>query len=184
MTHHEVSHRSLKTDIPDYATHYHLSDRRPFLNLSDLEDERSSEVIRDLQELRRAGRNTRLFGRTYVLWRRATERKMRELFLQAGGEPERQAPHYFVLGSCHWFERLAPDTLPVAIPLAALPTNVTSFTYPDSFGAMGLGPEFGQPYEPRPYHGRVYRMEELGVVVETHGLPDGSQDEDYEGYHL
>lgn len=109
---------------------------------------------------------------------------MFEMFIEAGGNPERSAPHYFVLGSCRWFEQLAPETRLVTVPLGELPSELTSFTYPDSFGAMGLGAEFGQPYSPQPYHGRVYRMEELGAVIDAYGLPDDTPDDDYEGFHL
>lgn len=109
---------------------------------------------------------------------------MFELFVEAGGTPARSVPHYFVLGSCRWFERLAPEIRQVTIPLEDLPDEATSFTYPDSFGAMGLGPEFGQPYWPEPYHGRVYRMQELSAVIDAYGLPDDAPDDDYEGFHL
>lgn len=170
--------------LPEFATHYHLAERPPFLNLSDVGDSRIDDVIRELQQLRRVGRNHRRFGRTYLLWRRATEEKLYRLFIERGGKPERRAPHYFVLGSCRWFERLAKETRSVCIPLSELPDEVTSFTYPDSFGAMALGPEFGQGYDPRPYHEKVFRMSELPTVVQEFGLPDDSPADDYSDYHL
>jgi hypothetical protein len=107
--------------------------------------------------------------------RRRTEAKLASLFLAAGGRPERSAPHYFVLGTSPWFAGLADDMCSLTLPLDALPSDVTSVTYPDSFSAMGLGPEYGLPDRTRPYHGRVYRLEELPALVATFGLPaDGA----------
>jgi hypothetical protein len=96
---------------------------------------------------------------------------LRERFVAAGGEPIRQAPHYFVLGTSAWFAGLAPDMVVRTVPLAALPSAVTSVTYPDSITSMGLGAEFGLPTEHRPWHGAVFRLEELPEVVARHGLP-------------
>ena len=59
----------------------------------------------------------------------------------------------------------------VVLDLADLPPALTSVTYPDSFTAMGLGPDYGLPHEPRPYHERVYRLEELPDLLALHGLP-------------
>jgi hypothetical protein len=64
----------------------------------------------------------------------------------------------------------------VVLPLAMLPSDVTSVTYPDSFTAMGLGPDYGLPYDHRPYHGRVFRLEELPDLVATYGLPTDEAD--------
>jgi hypothetical protein len=70
----------------------------------------------------------------------------------------------------------------VTIPLSELPSEVTSFTYPDSFTAMGLIAEYGLPYEPRPYHLRVFRLEELTHIVGVHGLPPDAEPLAYAGY--
>jgi len=103
------------------------------------------------------------------------------LFVEAGGSPVRRAPHYCILGSSSWYRGLSPDTREVVLPLHDLPSEVTSFTYPDSFTAMGFGPHFGLPQEPRPYHGHVYRLEQLPEIVAQYGLPD-DRDLAYEGY--
>lgn len=113
--------------------------------------------------------------------RRRTESKMRELFVQAGGRPERLAPHYFVLGESGWFRNLAEDMQEVVLRVIDLPAATTSFTYPDSFTAMGLAPEYGLPYEPRPYHEQVFRLADLNRVIQAHGIPDDVPGE-YDGY--
>ena len=167
---------------PSCATHYYLADRPPFLNLSDITGAEPDNVIEGLGRRGAVGDSQRIFGRRYMDLRRLTEARLRELFVAAGGKPEREAPHYFVLGSCRWFRELAADTQEVVLPLSDLPSEATSFTYPDSFTAMGCGLAFGLPDDPRPYHGTVFRMEELEGVVHAYGLPDDSPDTDYAGY--
>ncbi len=168
---------------PDYATHYHLADKAPFLNLSDLEEPELSRVIADLAERKKASGLKRIFGPRYMALRRLTEARLYEGFIRASGKPVRRAPHYFCLGSCPWFSGLAPDMQEVRVPLSALPDEVTSFTYPDSFVAMGEATAFGIPTDPRPYHGRVFRLAELSDVIREYGLPDGRAPERYDGYH-
>ena len=93
--------------LPDYVTHYYVPGRPPFLNVSELTDLEWDATRRMLEAERGAGNSSRVFGRRYLELRRATEVKLRDLFVAAGGEPERHAPHYFVLGSSEWFRGLA-----------------------------------------------------------------------------
>ncbi len=167
---------------PTFVTHYHLADKPPFLNLSDIAGDEREKVIEELAERRAAGQSRRVFGPRYMNLRRLTEARLHELFVGAGGHPERTAPHYFVLGTCRWFRELAASSCEVILPLSVLPSAATSFTYPDSFTAMGYGPLFGLPDESRPYHGTVFRLEQLDDVVRTYGLPDDSPDATYAGY--
>lgn len=169
-------------EIPTFVTHYHLADKRPFLNLSDLAEPELAAVMQDLERRRASSELKRVFGGRYMHLRRLTEGRLHELFLQAGGLPERKAPHYFVLGSCEWYRGLAADTREVVLPLADLPTEVTSFTYPDSFTAMAFGPQFGLPLQAHPYHERVFRLAELKDVIAQFGLPAGGTEDGYEGY--
>lgn len=167
--------------IPSFATHYHRADREPFLNLSDLPDGAVPSVLAGLEASRGAD-SRRVFGRRYMELRRLTERRMRELFVATGGAPQRLAPHYFVLGTSEWYRGLAPGMREVRVDLARLPAESTSFTYPDSFTAMGFATRFGLPYEARPYHERVFRMDELQGVVDRFGLPADDIDPVYDGY--
>lgn len=137
--------------------------------------------MRDLDERRAVSESKRVFGSRYMELRALTEQRLYELFVKAGGRPKRKAPHYFVLGSSEWYRGLSPDTSEVVVLLDELPSEATSFTYPDSFTAMGFGPRFGLPQEPRPYHEHVFRMEQLPEIVARYGLPD--DDDSYEGYH-
>jgi hypothetical protein len=167
---------------PSYATHYFFGARLPFQNLSELGRDDLERVLCELDATRRAGAHRRVFGPRYMRLRRLTERRLYDLFVEQGGRPERHTPHYFVLGSSRWYQGLASDMREVRLPLSSLPDDATSFTYPDSFTAMGFGPQFGLPYEPRPYHGRVFQLRELDSIVEKYGLPVDELDSPYDGY--
>ncbi|MDX6600471.1 MAG: hypothetical protein QOE87_4358 [Gaiellales bacterium] len=168
--------------VPSYATHYHLAGRAPFLNLSDLCLVDLEAVLAGLEQGRRASGSQRVFGRRYMELRRRTEARLHELFVAAGGRPERSSPHYFVLGSSRWFEGLATDMQQVVLDLTRMPAAVTSCTYPDSFAAMGFGRDYGLPSEPRPYHGRVFSLADIPSLIARHGLPYDVPDADYDGY--
>ncbi|HEX4019076.1 MAG TPA: hypothetical protein VHX15_20235 [Frankiaceae bacterium] len=174
---------TLGSGVPQFVTHYHLPDRRPFLNLSDLGEAEAFEVMGALLTMRTEGLQNRSFGRVYLKWRQATESRMRALFLEQGGEPVRRTPHYFVLGESRWYAGLALDMQALSIPLDCLPSSQASFTLVDSFTAMGLGPEFGVPHTPEPHQAKLYRFEDLAETVRAHGLPGDEPPADgYKGY--
>lgn len=168
--------------VPKVVTHYHLRDRRPFLNLSDVPEGSLADVLAGLERDRPTTGNRRTFGRRYIELRSLTEARLRELFEARGGRPERRSPHYFVLGRSAWFEGLAAEMDRVELPLASLPEAQTTITYPDSFVSMGFGPSFGVPHTPQPHHGKVFLLSELRGLVERYGLPDDRPDDDYPTY--
>jgi hypothetical protein len=47
---------------------------------------------------------------------------------------------------------------------------------------MEIGPQFGLPLEPRPYHGRVYRLDEIDDLVAHYGTFQAETEDDYSGY--
>jgi hypothetical protein len=139
-------------ELPAEVTHYYLAGRRPFMSLSDLDELGRSAVLAEMADLRRARTQHRPFGARYMELRELTEGRLRELFEAAGGKPERKNPHYFVLGTSEWYERLAESMSAVSIPLADLPADQTTLT------------EF--------HHERVASLLEQ-VVGEVRGLPTG-----------
>jgi hypothetical protein len=169
-------------EVPNFVTHYYVPDRGPFLNLSDLADDYRLAVMTELMGKRAQGQQHRLFGKRYALMRHQVETQLRDLFVGRGGHPSRMAPHYFVLGESAWFRGLAPGMKTVMLPVADLPSNGAGITYPDSFTAMGIGPEFGLPHEARPNHGRVILLDELPWLIDTYGLPSSTANADYAGY--
>ena len=166
---------------PTLATHYHLAWRDPFANLSDLEEPELARVLGELAAENQSGASARAFGPVYMELRRRTEAKLRNMFIARGGIAERNAPHYFVLGECTWFQNLSPDMRAVHLSVEDLPVESTSVTYPDSVVSMGIGVEYGLPDSPRPYHGQVFFLDELPGLVEKFGLPN-DETGDYNGY--
>lgn len=158
--------------IPDVAVHYHLADRPPFLNLSDVPEDEIDAVLVDLAAEHADGRNHRRFGRLYMDLRKETERRLRDAFVAAGGIIERDAPHYFTLGDSPWFRRLAPSMVAVEIALADLPDESTSITWWDSFAAMAVGEDLGLPVAPEGVRGRVHRLGDIPALLDRFGSPD------------
>jgi hypothetical protein len=173
----------MEAAIPDHVTHYYMASRPPFLNLSDLSEKALDPVMEHLAFERQSGQSSRVFGRRYMELRRLTEQKLRRLFVEAGGTPLRESPHYFVLGSSCWYQGLAKDTKQVTLDLVELPEDATSITIPDSVTAMGLGETFGLHVDAKPHHGKVYRLSELKEVVERYGMPVDEKVSNYDGYH-
>ncbi len=171
--------------LPNEITHYYSRSDGPFRNLSDLDAKQLAIVLEKLKD--RKAKNPafrRVFGAAYMELRRRTEAKLRDLFIARGGRPRRQSPHYFVLGECAWFAGLYPDPAAVRLDWRSLPRALVSFTYPDSFVSMRLGPQYGLPPEPlRPYHEKVFLLDELADVTARYGMPDGGAGEDYADYH-
>ncbi len=155
--------------IPDFATYYYLADSRPFSNLSAPELDSALASTHD--------------PRTSVALRQLAEERLRRYYAAIGGQPERTTPHYFCLGRCAWFRSLAPDVREFAVPLSDLPPDQTTFTYPDSLVATAAVAEFGLPYDPRPYHGRLYHLDDLDRAVAQYGLPADDHTAGYTGYH-
>src|SRR5215470_4478371 len=53
--------------VPDFATHYYLPDRRPFLSLSDLPPAQAGGIVADLMQRRASDPSfKRVFGRRYM----------------------------------------------------------------------------------------------------------------------
>ena len=172
------------TPVPDFITHYHRADHRPFLNLSDLDEAGLERVLPALQTAAESAVSERRFGPRYMELRRATEEVLRTRFIERGGRPVRGSPHYFVLGESAWFGGLYRDAAEVRVRLSDLPTEQVSVTYPDSVTSMGLLAAFGINVSPRDYHGNVYRIEELADLVDRYGLPHGAEPTTYEGHQF
>jgi hypothetical protein len=132
----------------------------------------STSVLTGLARLRESRTQHRPFGPLYMALRRKSEARLRELFLAAGGQPERDVPHYFVLGTSPWFEQLATGMRNVQLSLSALPTAQTSVTWCDSFTAMEQGGSFGVLSEPKPFHGKIFRLDQIPELVGEYGYPN------------
>ncbi len=178
-----IHEKEFTSVVPDYATHYFLKDKEPFLNLSDLPEDKLKSVVNELDSCRTKGNGfNRVYGGRYMELRRKTEQKLRNLFILSGGNPKRKAPHYFVLGESYWFKNLTSGTNEVRIPLSSFPSDAISFTYPDSFVSMGFMPEFGLKVDKKDYHGKVFSLHDLESIIDKYGLPEDDFSHDYGNY--
>lgn len=168
--------------VPDRVRHYHRAARPPFLNLGDVPETARPELLRRLSAPDEHAASHRRFGSRYLALRTGTEAALRELFVQAGGRPERTAPHYFVLGSSAWFANLYSDVAAVTLPLTALPVEVTSITWVDSISALALGEPLGVPAPPPAHRQKVYRLDDLPDLVARYGLPGDDPPHSYDGH--
>lgn len=151
---------------PDFLTHYYRD--VPFHTLSDLQDEQVTQTLQEISRQREL--DFRLTRDEYLPRRRVIEAEMRAQFMQRGGKPARQAPHYAILGTFSLYES-DPHWRSVAVPLNEVPSDVLSFTFTDSFFAFSDRNLRGVAIPPRPYHRCVYRLEDLPGLNEEFGLP-------------
>lgn len=151
-----------------FLTHYYLPDRKPFLNLSALEEVELKSVLEDLREKTKRGESKRVFMDWYVDRRKEAEKRIRNEFIAKGGKPEKMYPHYFILGESKIQKSTAQNMQEVKIPLSEIPSELISFTYPDSMASFDLAKD--AEYK-MPYHGNVFLIEELKTVIEKYGMP-------------
>ena len=72
-----------KIMLPTFIIHYHLSNKSPFLNLSDLEENELQLVLADLDKTRKENEKfNRVYGGRYMDLRKKTENKLRNKFVQ------------------------------------------------------------------------------------------------------
>ena len=160
---------------PDFATHYYLKDRKPFLNLSDLEKGSEDPIFLEMLAMHRTRPGyRRQFGKSYIETRKKTESKLRELFIAKGGKPKRTSPYYFILGESFWFSNFNDDHQEIRIPLKDFDPDTTSITFPDSFIAMSRAD--------KPYFENVFLLSELPQLVNCFGIPIDDRSQDYARY--
>ncbi len=149
--------------LPDFLSHYYEAADGPFRNLSDLAFSEAEGVLNKIRE-GGEGRFASQRAADYLAVRRNLEDRVRRLFAAKGGCPERERPHYLVLGSCPWLLTWYPQGRELRIPLAAFAAGIVSFTYGDTFPAMRY-------HDGRRYRGQVYTLAELPDLIERYGLP-------------
>jgi hypothetical protein len=148
--------------VPDFLSHYYEASTGPFCNLSDLAPAEAEIILYrirkrgDVFASKRAG--------NYLDIRRSLEEKVRNLFIKKGGKPQRQRPHYMILGSCGWLEEWYLNGRELRIPLVNFRPEIVSFTYGDTFPAMRY-------QDGKPYREQVYTLAELPDLVNLYGLP-------------
>jgi hypothetical protein len=151
-----------KVVCPEIIVHYYEASQGPFRSLSDLSLEDAESILQRIRQEGTVFASKR--NRDYLGIRKSLEERIRQLFIERGGQPKRLRPHYFILGSCDWVKSWYCDGREVQILLKRVNPHVISFTYGDSFPAMRY-------QDGKPYRGRVYILEELSALIAQYGLP-------------
>ncbi len=171
-------------ELPESLFYYYEDSRDPFLSISELTSAEFAALMEDFAELPISdNRFDELWKREfYLFFRPYTEQTIRQRFIAKGGKPVLTAPRYLTLGPTEWFYDWYEEPKTIEIPLAAIPSTSISFTYPDSMMSLLIAEDRYEPFAKfkQPYHGEVYRLEELGDLVGEYGFPDESNPKNIE----
>jgi len=148
--------------IPGVLTHYYEASRGPFRSLTALAPDEGDRLQARLRADGRGFASQRTPD--YLHIRRALEQRIRAQFCEQGGQPIRLTPHYMIVGMCDWVITWYAEGRSISVPIDAFDPATVSLTYGDSFPAMRFDPT-------RPWHGRVWRLDELAEVIARFGLP-------------
>jgi len=145
-----------------FLFHYYEATHGPFCSLSDLPMQQAEGVLQHIRQQGQAFASRR--PADYLVNRLDVEKKLRQLFMNKGGKPQRLSPHYLIVGGCSWVKDWYLDGREVLIPLSVFPTDSVSFTYGDSFPAMRYR-------DGKPYRGCVFTRAELPYLIDSYGFP-------------
>ena len=144
------------------------------MSLSDLDEDALERKFANL-----AGRTlsvhrfrTLEHARHYMKLRRFAEERTRAEFIAKGGLPVLRYPRYLVLGTSKWFCDWYIDKREIRIPLSCFDSQSISFTYPDCLISTLLAEDPKWKDRRKPYHGRVFTLEEVPDLVAEFGMPD------------
>lgn len=169
--------------VPSYITHYFVRGSEPFRSISELDDASWEKLRRELAARRETDPTYhRRFGKRYRGIRLEAESELRSRVRAAGVRIEREIPIYFCLGSSEWWAKFC-DHEEIRIELDKIDPRTISFTYPDSLTSLGMLQRIGLNHETRPYHGQVFRLDQIDSVIREFGFPSGSSPSGYREYH-
>jgi len=151
--------------IPEVMTHNYDPDRGAFQNLCELPVPDAESI---LDEIRATGKRT--IKADYLQRRLAVEDWLLHERRRKLGSTRLERPAYFFLGDFADGKDLSrPQSL--VIPVKAFPPNILTFTYPDSMASLQIALRDEHSNHRKPYHGRVFTLEEIEDVVATFGMP-------------
>jgi len=147
--------------------HYFEKAKGPLLSLSALPIDEAvaiqSQLISDNKTFA-AQRNEK-----YLPRRREIEKIVYELFVEKGGKPEKDTPHYFAVGECPWIATWYEQADFIEIPIEEFDLQTVSFTYGDTFPTFSQNINDGLEYRKT-----VYTYEEILDIIEKYGMPQDS----------
>jgi hypothetical protein len=151
--------------IPGIVTHNYDPLHGPFRNICTLSDAEAQHVLDTI-----ALSGKRLIRENYLRRRRRTETWLLSERQRKMGAPVTEHPIYFFLGDrADGLDRSRPES--IVLPLAALPADMLTFTFPDSMASLPLGLYDEHAADRRSYHGKVFTLDEIGQVIAEFGMP-------------
>lgn len=148
-----------------FLYHYFEREREPFLSLSNSTDEEAQKT----QDALKADNNIyvrRDSDGTYMFYRRLIENRVRSMFVEKGGKPTRQTPHYMIIGKCDFCKTWYKCADYIKVPIKEFDMNTVSFTYGDTFPTFD--PTHGDKSE---YRQNIYTYDEIKKIIEKYGWP-------------
>ena len=148
--------------VPQVLSHYYEKRVGAFRNLSDLPAEQAEQVLATIRAAGGVFASQR--SPDYLKIRHELETRLRQLFIEKGGQPKRLHPHSMILGTSAWLKTWYQEGQELCIPLAQFSPMSVSFTYGDLFPAMRY-------QDGKPYRRKVYLLSELEALIQQFGLP-------------
>jgi len=154
----------------NYLYHYYERQIGPFVSLSNLTIEKAQQVQDNIKSENKTFAAQRYEG--YLARRQYLEQLVRLMFIEKGGQPVRQTPHYMVIGECPWLATWYKNSDYLKIPIEKFDMKTVSFTYGDTFPTFS--PNVTDDLE---YRRKVYTYDEILVIIEKYGMPQDSWNE-------
>ena len=152
-----------------YLYHYFEKSKSPLLSLSAMTLDEAVEIQNKLISENKtfaAQRNERYLPRRHEL-----EKLVRSLFIEKGGKPLKETPHYFVVGECSWLATWYEQADYIKIPIEEFDLKTVSFIYGDTFPTFSPNVNDGLEYRKT-----VYTYDEIIGIIEKYGLPQDKWD--------
>lgn len=151
--------------FPTVVTHNYDPARGIARNICDLPVDEAEHI---LAEIRRSG--TRRVSADYLIRRKETEHWLAKERRRLLGDTACERPAYFFLGD---FADGRDPSRPCSLvmPLTMFPSDTITFTYSDSMASLPISEEERHRNIRRPFHGRVFSLDEIKEVVLELGLP-------------
>ncbi|WP_422366068.1 hypothetical protein [Pelagibius sp.] len=151
--------------LPDVITHNYDPDRGAFRNICNLPPWEAETILSEIRNTTQSSPKE-----NYLRRRLRTERWLYAERTRKCGKPYLKHPIYFFLGDfADGRDPARPESL--VLPLASLPPEVLTFTYPDSMASLPLATEAMHSDDRKPYHGQVFTLAEIKAVVAQFGVP-------------
>ena len=148
----------------DYLFHYYEKKSGPFSNLSSVPLPDAQKILNGLKSERQTMASQRYDG--YLQRRHELESIARAIFIEKGGKPKNEYPHYMVVGKCDWLKSWYIESGFIRIHVSAFNSDAISFSYGDLF------PTFSDRVtDNREYRRQVYTLNEIEQIISKYGLP-------------